>query len=58
MPFGLRTDGVTYQRAMITLFYDMMYREVEVYMEDILAKSKKEKEEDHEQVLKKLFKRL
>jgi hypothetical protein len=50
MPFGLRTDGVTYQRAMVTLLHDMMHREVKVYMDDILSKSKKE-EEDHEQVL-------
>jgi len=41
---------------MVTLFYDMMHQEVKVYVEDILAKSKKE--EDHVQVLRKLFERL
>jgi hypothetical protein len=56
MPFGLKNAGATYQRAMITLFHDMMHREVEVYVDDILAKSKKE--EDHVQVLRRLFERL
>jgi mannitol/fructose-specific phosphotransferase system IIA component (Ntr-type) len=41
---------------MVTLFYDMMHQEVKVHVEDILAKSKKE--EDHVQVLRKLFERL
>jgi len=41
---------------MVTLFYDMMHQEVKVYVEDILAKSKKK--EDHLQVLRKLFERL
>ncbi|XP_011016316.1 PREDICTED: uncharacterized protein LOC105119820, partial [Populus euphratica] len=45
MPFGLKNAGATYQRAMLTLFHDMMHQEVEVYVGDILAKSKKE--EDH-----------
>jgi len=40
---------------MVTLFYDMIHPEVEVYVDDILAKSKKE--EDDEQVLRKLFER-
>ena len=56
MPFGLKNAGATYQRAMVTLFHDMMHREVEVYVDDILAKSKKE--EDHVQVLRRLFERL
>jgi hypothetical protein len=43
MPFGLRTDGITYQRAMVTLFHDMMYREVEVYMDDILTNQRQKK---------------
>jgi hypothetical protein len=40
MPFGLKNAGATYQRAMVTLFHNMMHREVEVYVDDILAKSK------------------
>ena len=56
MSFGLKNTSVTYQIAMITLFHDMMHREVKVYVDDILAKSKKEK--DHERVLRRLFERL
>jgi hypothetical protein len=41
---------------MVTLFHDMMHQEVEVYVDDILVKSKKKK--DNEQVLRKLFERL
>jgi hypothetical protein len=43
MPFGLKNARATYQRAMITLFHDKMHREVEVYMDDILAKKKNKK---------------
>jgi hypothetical protein len=45
MPFGLKNAGATYQRAMVTLFHNMMHREVEIYVDNILAKSKEE--EDH-----------
>jgi hypothetical protein len=45
-----------YQKAMVTLFHNMMHQEVEVYVDDIFAKPKKE--EDHGQVLRKLLKRL
>ena len=40
MPFGLKNAGATYQRAMTALFHDLMHREVEVYVDDIIAKSK------------------
>ena len=40
MPFGLKNAGATYQRAMVALFHDMMHQENEVYVDDILAKSK------------------
>jgi DNA-binding transcriptional regulator GbsR (MarR family) len=56
MPFGLKNTKATYQRAMVILFHDMMHREVEVYVDDMLAKLKKE--EDHIQVFRKLFERL
>jgi DNA-binding transcriptional regulator GbsR (MarR family) len=56
MPFGLKNTEATYQRAMVILFHDMMHREVEVYVDDMLAKLKKE--EDHMQVFRKLFERL
>lgn len=39
MPFGLKNAGSTYQRAMTTLFHDMMHREIEVYVDYMIAKS-------------------
>ena len=42
MPFGLKNAGATYQRAMVTLFHDMMYKEIEVYVDDMIAKSQYE----------------
>ncbi|KAE8733240.1 Detected protein of unknown function [Hibiscus syriacus] len=56
MPFGLKNAGATYQRAMVTLFHDMMHREIEVYVDDMIAKSRTE--EEHIQNLRKLFQRL
>ncbi|PKI46430.1 hypothetical protein CRG98_033182 [Punica granatum] len=56
MPFGLKNAGATYQRAMITLFHDMMHKEVEVYVDDMIAKSKEG--EDHLVNQKRLFNRL
>ena len=40
MPFGLKNVGATYQRAATTLFHDMMHRDVEVYVEDMIVKSR------------------
>lgn len=56
MPFGLKNAGATYQRAMTALFHDMIHKEIEVYVDDIIIKSKEE--EDHLHHLKKLFDRL
>ena len=56
MSFGLKNAGATYQRAMVALFYDMMHKEIEVYVDDMIAKSKNE--EQHLVNLWKLFKRL
>ena len=39
MPFGLKNAGATYQRAMMTLFHNLMHQEVEVYVDDMIAKS-------------------
>jgi len=44
MSFGLKNAGATYQRAMVALFHDMMHREIEVYVDDMIAKSKTEEE--------------
>jgi hypothetical protein len=40
MIFGLKNVGATYQRAMMTLFHDMMHKEIEVYVDDMIAKSR------------------
>ena len=56
MSFGLKNAGATYQRAMVTLFHDMIHKEIEVYVDDMIAKSKIE--EEHIVNLQKLFERL
>nr|XP_027090324.1 uncharacterized protein LOC113711359 [Coffea arabica] len=56
MPFGLKNAGATYQRTMTTLFHDMIHREMEIYVDDIIIKSKRT--EDHLDDLRKLFERL
>ena len=40
MPFRLKNAGATYQRAATTLFHDMMHRDVEVYVDDMIVKSR------------------
>ncbi|XP_012468742.1 uncharacterized protein LOC105786813 [Gossypium raimondii] len=44
MPFGLKNIGVTYQRAMVALFLDMMHKEIDAYVDDMNAKSRTEEE--------------
>ncbi|RDX84580.1 hypothetical protein CR513_34348, partial [Mucuna pruriens] len=56
MPFGLKNAGATYQREMVTLFHDMMHKEIEVYVDDIIAKSTSS--EQHLKDLRKLFARF
>uniref|UniRef100_A0A2N9HCS7 Uncharacterized protein n=1 Tax=Fagus sylvatica TaxID=28930 RepID=A0A2N9HCS7_FAGSY len=56
MPFGLKNAGATYQRAMVTLFHNMIHHEIEVYMDDMIAKSRTV--QDHLTDLRKLFQRL
>uniref|UniRef100_A0A2N9HZ22 Uncharacterized protein n=1 Tax=Fagus sylvatica TaxID=28930 RepID=A0A2N9HZ22_FAGSY len=56
MPFGLKNAGATYQRAMVTLFHDMIHHEIEVYVDDMIAKSRTA--QDHLTDLRKLFQRL
>uniref|UniRef100_A0A2N9FW41 Integrase catalytic domain-containing protein n=1 Tax=Fagus sylvatica TaxID=28930 RepID=A0A2N9FW41_FAGSY len=53
MPFGLKNAGATYQRTMTAMFHDMMHREIEDYVDDIVVKSKTR--EDHFGILKKLL---
>ena len=39
MPLDLKNAGVTYQRMATALLHDMMHKEVEVYVDDMIAKS-------------------
>ena len=56
MPFGLKNADATYQWAMVTLFHDMMHKEIEVYVDDMIAKTHTTR--DHLVDLRKLFKCL
>ena len=56
MPFGLKNAGAIYQRAATTLFHDMMHKEVEVYVDDMMVKS--ETWEGHFEALDKFLARL
>ena len=40
MSFGLKNASTTYQRVSSTLFHDMMHRDVEVYVDDMIVKSR------------------
>ena len=42
MPFGLKNAGSTYQRMMTKMFQDKLGRTVEVYIDDMVVKSKQE----------------
>ncbi|RVW32710.1 Transposon Ty3-I Gag-Pol polyprotein [Vitis vinifera] len=56
MPFGLKNAGATYQRAATTLFHDMMHRDVEVYVDDMIVKSRDRS--DHLAALGRFFERI
>ena len=53
MHFGLKNAGATYQRAMHAIFHDMLGHHMEVYIDDIVVKSKRVSE--HVDHLKKSF---
>ena len=53
MSFGLKNTRATYQRAMVALFHNMMHKEIEVYMDDMITKSRTK--EEHLVNLQKLF---
>ena len=42
MPFGLKNVGATYQRLVNRMFSQQIGRNMEVYVDDMLVKSKKE----------------
>jgi hypothetical protein len=56
MPFGLKNAGATYQRLVNKMFHDQIGRNVEVYVDDILVKNKKD--DDHLADLKETFQAL
>ena len=56
MPFGLKNASAIYQRAATTLLHDLTHKEVEVYVDDIIVKSKDR--EGHILVLRKFFERI
>ena len=56
MPFGLKNAGAIYQRAMITFFHGMIHHEIEVYMDDMITKSRTT--QDHLTDLRKQFQHL
>ena len=41
MPFGLKNVGVTYQRLVTKIFRPLLGETMEVYIDDMLVKSKK-----------------
>ncbi|WKA01344.1 hypothetical protein VitviT2T_019628 [Vitis vinifera] len=53
MPFGLKNVGATYQRTTTTLFHDIMHRDVEVYVDDMIVKSRDKA--DHLEALERFF---
>ena len=56
MPFGLKNVGATYQRVATTLLHDLIHKEVEVYVNDMIVKSKDR--EGHILALRKFFERI
>ncbi|RDX66347.1 Retrovirus-related Pol polyprotein from transposon 17.6, partial [Mucuna pruriens] len=56
MLFGLKNAKATYQRAMVASFHDMMHKEIEAYVDDMIVKSKTL--EQHVKHVEKLFVRL
>ncbi|CAN6721119.1 unnamed protein product [Malus baccata var. baccata] len=44
MPFGLKNAGATYLRAMNAIFHDLIGQNMEVYIDDIVVKSKTEEQ--------------
>ena len=53
MPFSLKNTSATYQRTMIAMFHDMMHKEIEDYVDDIVVKS--QNREEHLETLRKVF---
>lgn len=56
MFFGLKNVGATYQRVMQRIFNDMLHKNVELYVDDLILKSRKRR--DHLQDLCMVFGKL
>ncbi|XP_069150709.1 uncharacterized protein [Solanum lycopersicum] len=56
MPFGLKNAGATCMRAMRTIFHDMIHKEIEVYVDDVIFKARESL--DHLTHLRKFFDHL
>lgn len=56
MLFGLKNAGAAYQRVATTILHDMIHKEVEVYVDDMIVKSKER--EGHYTALEKFFQRI
>ena len=56
MPFGLKNVGATYQCVATTLLHDLIHKVVEVYVDDMIVKSKDRK--GHIPALRKFFERI
>ena len=56
MPFGFKNAGATYQRPVATLFHNMMHRDVKVYVDDMIVKSRDRA--DHLAALQRFFERI
>ncbi|KAL5702453.1 hypothetical protein ACHQM5_027671 [Ranunculus cassubicifolius] len=56
MPFGLKNAGATYQRLVTEMFKEMLGKTVEVYVDDMIVKSKNK--ENHVADLEAVFARL
>ncbi|XP_015057657.1 uncharacterized protein LOC107003924 [Solanum pennellii] len=56
IPFGLKNVGATYMRDMTTIFHDMIHKEIEVYVDGIIIKSRESS--DHLTHFRKFFDHL
>ena len=53
IPFKLKNAGATCQRAMVSMFHEHIHKSVEVYVDDILVKSKQG--QDHIELFEEVF---
>ncbi|XP_025680543.1 uncharacterized protein [Arachis hypogaea] len=56
MPFGLKNAGATYQRLMDKVFHHQIGRNMEIYVDDMVAKTTKEK--SHCEDLSEIFRQI